>query len=62
MSFLDKVKKAGKSVVDAGAKTMLKVGETVTVDERVGSGERCCAALFGLSMRMRDQEQILGVI
>lgn len=25
MSFLDKVKKAGKSVVDAGAKTMLKV-------------------------------------
>lgn len=26
MSFLDKVKKASKSVVDAGAKTMLKVG------------------------------------
>ena len=25
MSFLDKMKKAGKSVVDAGAKTMLKV-------------------------------------
>jgi hypothetical protein len=25
MSFLDKVKKASKSVVDAGAKTMLKV-------------------------------------
>ena len=27
MSFLDKMKKAGKSVVDAGAKTMLKVSE-----------------------------------
>ena len=26
MSFLDKMKKAGKSVVDAGAKQMLKVG------------------------------------
>jgi len=25
MSFMDKMKKAGKSVVDAGAKTMLKV-------------------------------------
>jgi hypothetical protein len=25
MSFIDKMKKAGKSVVDAGAKTMLKV-------------------------------------
>ena len=29
MSFLDKVKKAGKSVVDAGAKTMLKVSFSV---------------------------------
>jgi hypothetical protein len=27
MSFLDKMKKAGKSVVDAGAKTMLKVSQ-----------------------------------
>jgi len=26
MSWMDKMKKAGKSVVDAGAKTMLKVG------------------------------------
>jgi hypothetical protein len=28
MSFLDKMKKASKSVVDAGAKQMLKVRET----------------------------------
>lgn len=30
MSFMDKMKKAGKSVVDAGAKQMLKVSEEVS--------------------------------
>ena len=35
-NFLDRMKKAGKSVVDAGAKTMLKVRRKVTIFGRNG--------------------------
>jgi hypothetical protein len=39
MSFFDKMKKASKSVVDAGAKTMLKVGhhESFCISDVAGS-------------------------
>jgi hypothetical protein len=56
MSFLDKMKKAGKSVVDAGAKQMLKVGViSISGERRIFSREFSLASLpntsIGLAMR-----------
>lgn len=49
MSLLDKVKKAGKSVVDAGAKTMLKV----SLRRRRFSRGRICTFLLRTTLGVR---------
>lgn len=41
MSFLDKMKAAGKNVVDAGAKTMLKVSGGVKTTQRLVTQRLC---------------------
>jgi hypothetical protein len=52
-NLLEKVKQAGKNVVDAGAKTMLKVRiykrsqRVGTVEFREGGGRRYCFLLGG---------------
>jgi hypothetical protein len=45
MSFLDKVKKASKGVIDAGAKTMLKVRSSCKYwfVERTTAARRTCS-------------------